>query len=174
MHANIGAFSVGWCDYLATGADDSLNQMRDALARSKNAGGTGREPYHYALFADCLSTEGRYDEALLTIEEAFDVIERKREHHWAKAEAHRIMGDVLRSADAAPRETVHRHFQEAQSIAAAQGALTLELRAAVSLAALLSEQGDPEAARATVQAVYDRFTEGFDNPELVHAKSLLH
>src|SRR5579863_689179 len=54
-----------------------------------------------------------------------------------------------------------------------KGALCWELRAATSLAPLLSDQGHPCDATALLQQVYDRFTEGFATADLRGAKALL-
>jgi predicted ATPase len=54
-----------------------------------------------------------------------------------------------------------------------QGALSWELRAAMSLARLLHGQGRRADGLALLQPVYDRFTEGFDTADLKAAKTLL-
>ena len=65
------------------------------------------------------------------------------------------------------------HFRQALDWARRQVALSLELRAATSLARLLRDQGRPADARAVLQPVYGRFTEGFDTADLKDAKALL-
>jgi predicted ATPase len=47
------------------------------------------------------------------------------------------------------------------------------LRAAVSLARLLSEQGRRAKARDVLGPVYNRFTEGFDTPDLQETQTVL-
>jgi predicted ATPase len=54
-----------------------------------------------------------------------------------------------------------------------QGALSWELRAATSLARLLRDHVRIADAKAVLQSVYDRFTEGFDTADLRVAKALL-
>ena len=53
------------------------------------------------------------------------------------------------------------------------GTPSWELRAATSLARLLSDQGRPADANACLQPIYDRFTEGFGTADLVASKRLL-
>jgi predicted ATPase len=65
------------------------------------------------------------------------------------------------------------HFRQALDWARRQGALSLELRAATSLARLLRDQGRSADAVALLQPVYDRFTEGFNTADLKAAKALL-
>jgi predicted ATPase len=59
------------------------------------------------------------------------------------------------------------------TIAREQQAKAWELRAATSLARLLSDQGKRQAARDLLAPVYDWFTEGFDTSDLRKAKALL-
>jgi predicted ATPase/DNA-binding winged helix-turn-helix (wHTH) protein len=64
-------------------------------------------------------------------------------------------------------------FRQALASAREHGTLSWELRAATSLARLLSDQGRPADATACLQPVYDRFTEGFGTADLIAAKQLL-
>jgi DNA-binding SARP family transcriptional activator/predicted ATPase len=96
-----------------------------------------------------------------------------------QAELHRVRGELLLARDglAAAQEAL-ACFERARQIGAEQGALTWELRAAMSLVRLRERQGDACAlelaeARKGLRAVYARFTEGFAFPDLVEAKALL-
>ena len=64
-------------------------------------------------------------------------------------------------------------FSEALSIARAQEAKLLELRASMSLARLWRDQGKVRQARELLAQVYGWFTEGFDTRDLKEAKALL-
>jgi predicted ATPase len=72
--------------------------------------------------------------------------------------------------DAAEAETLYR---QATTIAEQQGALLYSLRAATALAALCEQQGRADEAGALLRPIYDRFTEGFDYPDLVRARAVL-
>jgi hypothetical protein len=65
------------------------------------------------------------------------------------------------------------HFRQALDWARRQGALSLELSAATSLARLLRDRGRSADATALLQPAYDRFTEGFASGDLKAAKALL-
>jgi predicted ATPase len=54
-----------------------------------------------------------------------------------------------------------------------QGAKPLELRAALSLARLYQQRGQPAEARPLLAPTYGWFTEGFDTPDLQDAQALL-
>jgi hypothetical protein len=63
--------------------------------------------------------------------------------------------------------------REAIAIAGQQNALSLELRATTTLARLLASTGKRTEARKALEAIYGRFTEGFDTADLKAAKALL-
>jgi predicted ATPase len=90
------------------------------------------------------------------------------------AELMRVRGELLQLQVAPGAAAVAEdHFRQALDWARRQGALSWELRAAMSLARLLGDQGRPADAIACLQPVYDRFTEGFGTADLVTAKRLL-
>ena len=60
-----------------------------------------------------------------------------------------------------------------QRCCSAQGARSLELRAATSLARLWRDQGKRAEARDLLALIYGWFTEGFDTRDLIDAKALL-
>jgi len=64
-------------------------------------------------------------------------------------------------------------FGQAFDWARRQGALSLELRSATSLARLHHREGRTTQARKVLAPVYRRFTEGFGTADLVTAKALL-
>jgi tetratricopeptide (TPR) repeat protein len=64
-------------------------------------------------------------------------------------------------------------FEEAIALARKQAAKSMELRAAIAMSRLLQQQGRIAEARALLSDVYGWFTEGFDLPDLVDARTLL-
>jgi predicted ATPase len=107
---------------------------------------------------------------LTLLDEAFQIVDRTGER-WFEAELHRHKGQLLlQQGHAQAAEALYR---KALSIAAEQGAKLWQLRAAVSLGRLRRDQGRRAEARDLVAPVYNRFTEGFDTPDLKEAKALL-
>jgi predicted ATPase len=83
----------------------------------------------------------------------------------------RIKGEILASGSrSCEAET---WFSRSMDLAREQSALAWELRAATSLAHLWARQGRCDEGQRVLQPVYDRFTEGFDTPDLMAAKHLL-
>ena len=62
------------------------------------------------------------------------------------------------------RTTATQHAQKTKSF---------ELRAAMSMARLWRDQGNPQQARELLAPIYDTFTEGFDTLDLKEAKARL-
>jgi len=93
--------------------------------------------------------------------------------HWGDAELHRLRGDLLGRLPFNDWAEVETCFRTALSVAREQGSRGFELRAALSLARLLSAQGRRGDARDLLSPVYRWFTEGFDTPDLQEAKALL-
>jgi predicted ATPase/DNA-binding winged helix-turn-helix (wHTH) protein len=124
------------------------------------------------LMAEALGRAGKNAEGLAAIEEAIARFERTDEH-WAMAELVRVKGELLLSQGAPGVAAAEHHFRQALDWAHRQEALSWELRAATSLARLLSNQGHPSNAIACLGPVYRRFTEGFGTADLIAAKQLL-
>ena len=116
---------------------------------------------------------GQIAEGLAAAEQAIARAERTG-IRWAFPESLRIKGELLLSQGATGAViAAEDHFRQALDWARRQGALSLELRAATSLARLRNDQGGPAEAASLLQPVYDRFSEGFDTADLKVAKALL-
>jgi predicted ATPase/DNA-binding winged helix-turn-helix (wHTH) protein len=128
-------------------------------------------PYLLGVLASGLAHLGEFTEALATIEDALALAERDGEF-WCVPELTRFKGELL-LRHAADQSAAAYCFRNSLALAAPQGALFWELRAAVSLARLLADQGQRGEARQVLAPVYGRFTEGFASVDLQEAKSLL-
>jgi len=115
---------------------------------------------------------GQTDDGLTAVQQAIERAEHT-EACWLLPESLRIKGELflLQAADGAAAAEVC--FRQALDWARRQDALSLEMRAATSLARLARDQRRSADAVATLQPVYDRFTEGFDTADLKAAKALL-
>jgi tetratricopeptide (TPR) repeat protein len=67
----------------------------------------------------------------------------------------------------------HKKLREAIKAAEMQAANSYRLRAAYDLARMLVDDGDKRGARNILAPAYSWFTEGFDAPDVVQAKTLL-
>jgi hypothetical protein len=131
------------------------------------------------------------EEALAVAAEALALVEATGERFY-EAELHRLRGELLRQAagegrpaparataagppqsDPAGRAEAEACFHRALDVACQQGARSLELRAALSLARLLRERGQPAEGRRLLAARLDWFTEGKDTPDQQEARAFL-
>jgi predicted ATPase len=126
-----------------------------------------------AAIAEGLATLGQADAALKTIDEIISLAERNAPH-FAMPELLRIKGNILISTPGSDLSEAEEYFLNSLDLAGRQGALALELRAATSLASLMTKLGRPEEGRKVIAPVYDRFSEGFDNSDLQAATRLMH
>jgi hypothetical protein len=96
-----------------------------------------------------------------------------RANNAARETLHRLRGDLLGRLPSPDWTEMEASFRSALAVAREQGTRGFELRAAVSLARLLSSQGRREEASDLLSPVYGWFTEGFGTPDLKEAKALL-
>jgi len=144
--------------------------LRRGLADYEATGAVLNSAYYRALLAETCARQGDTDEALAILTEALSHVERTAER-WCEAELTREVGDVHRlNGD---RDVAESYFAQAIEIARGQSAKLFELRAAMSLARLWSEQGKRVEARELLAPVYEWFTEGFNMRDLKEAKALL-
>jgi len=127
-----------------------------------------RSPHLSAAYAEL----GQFDDAWRCVNEAITAVEATKET-WCEAESHRVAGEIALKSPEANVPNAQAHFERALAVARAQQAKSWELRAAMSMARLLRDQGKRDEARDQLAPVYGRFTEGFDTLDLKDAKALL-
>jgi hypothetical protein len=125
------------------------------------------------LITEALGHAGQVPEGFAELNVAIERSEQTEEC-WLTADLLRLKGErlLLQGRQGAATEA-EGHFRQALDWARRQGALSVELSAATSLARLLRNEGRSADAIALLMPVYDRFTEGFDTADLKTAKELL-
>jgi predicted ATPase len=152
-----------------------LAEMQEGYSAFRRAGGGILRPTLHALMADARFQAGDAAGALEAAAKAIDETSRTQEHNY-EPELHRIRGEILASPNAGAARSeadAEAALREALGMARRQKARSLELRAAMSLEAFLSERGRGDEGRAAVRAVYATFTEGFETPDLRRAAVIL-
>jgi predicted ATPase/DNA-binding winged helix-turn-helix (wHTH) protein len=169
-HRALGVALKGKLAIARQEAEAGLDLLRSAL-------GTLRAQQFNLLITDLigasvegLSKTGQFEEALFTIDGA---IARATDSGLAVdlSELLRIKSQILAAQH--DREPAMSCLTEALAVARAQSALAWELRSTMTLARLLSEDGERDQARHTLALVYGRFTEGFETADLKLARTLL-
>jgi len=165
-----GIIYRGWVKVKNGDVAEGISLLRSGLIASRATGAEALMPHFLALLAGACEITGQVEEALARLEDALQIVERTGER-WREAELYRHKGQLLlRQGHPA---TAERLYCKALTIAEEQGAKLWELRAAASLALLRRDQGRDTEARDLLAAVYSRFTEGFDTPDLREVKALL-
>jgi tetratricopeptide (TPR) repeat protein len=144
-----------------------LNTCLDALEAGQHQSLTA---VFISNLAIALARAGQVDEADAAIDKAM-AFGKPTRSHFHLPEMMRIKGEILASrSQSCEAET---WFSRSMDLARGQSALAWELRTATSLAQLWASQGRGDEASRVLRPVYERFTEGFDTPDLRAAKRLL-
>jgi predicted ATPase len=170
LYSAVGPILRGWAMVKNGDVTEGMALLRSGFAACRAAGQEAWMPFFVALQAAACEMAGQIEEGLTLLEEAFQIVERTGER-WLEAELHRQKGQLLLRQE--HPDVAEEMYHKALSIAREQEAKLWELRATVSLAHLLSDQGRRAEARELVAPVYGWFTEGLDTPDLREAKALL-
>ena len=128
-------------------------------------------PLHLGQLAIAYTHLDQPETAIGLLDEALATSETTKERLF-DAELHRRRGDLfLILRDASQAETA---LGQALTVARAQNARLWELRAATSLARLWWKQRRHVEARDLLEPLFGWFIEGFDTPDLRHARALLN
>jgi predicted ATPase/DNA-binding winged helix-turn-helix (wHTH) protein len=180
----VGTYGVIFWKSLANGIKGQLQirrgdfaaghqTLRGALAECDEFGGMTCYTEFLGALAEASAGLGQTSEAIQTIEYALQRAEQDGEL-WCVPELLRIRGEaLLLEMEKRLAPEAERFFKEALALAMKQGAVSWELRAAMSLARLLQSQDRSTEAIASLQPIYDRFTEGFETTDLKSARMLL-
>jgi predicted ATPase len=152
--------------------DLGLRLLQSALDELRQSGAAPAHPAFLGALAQGLGRVGRFGESLQTVEQALELCGRSEEH-WCQPELLRIKGELLICQAGGGTGAAEDCLARAVTLAREQGALSWELRLALSLARLRIGQDRPTEARQVLAPVHDRFTEGFDTADLIAAKKLL-
>jgi class 3 adenylate cyclase/tetratricopeptide (TPR) repeat protein len=160
---------LGW-SHIAEGRIESwLPATHDAFKGYRAVGGGILRSTTFALLAEGNLRLGRFDEALQILEEGLANAASSQEHHYEQ-ELHRLKGEVLSQLGRLDEAEACLRF--ALALTKEQGARSLELRSAISLARLGRKRKRSDAL-APLADSYGWFTEGFETPDLIDARLLL-
>jgi predicted ATPase/DNA-binding winged helix-turn-helix (wHTH) protein len=152
---------------------NGLSLLRDGLSGFPKSNFQSRYVFFLANLAMGAFDAGDHRGALVTIDEALDHSE-SNDDRWYVAELMRIKGElVLRQNEPEAAVSAEALFRSSLNWSRKQNARSWELRTAVSLARLIKQQGRASEARALLEPIYLRFTEGFATRDLAEARSLL-
>src|SRR5207253_1704974 len=129
------------------------------------------DPLHLAMLADAYLRLAEPEAALQAVTEGLELAERERSAFYLP-ELYRLKAVTLRRLGATTDE-VQAPIDAALEVARRQNSRSLELRATLTQASFWARIGRAAAGRGAVAAVYSRFSEGLDTPDLRAAAALL-
>ena len=153
-------------------ATQAVEVVTSGIDLWRSAGSTIFTPEHEFMLAIAHADAGQFDNSWRSIGKAMTAMRATKEK-WCEAEAHRVAGEVALKSPQRDVAKAQAYFEYSLTVARAQQAKSWELRAAMSLARLLRDQGKRQTARDLLAPVYAWFTEGFDTSDLRTAKALL-
>ncbi|ASY71555.1 Adenylate cyclase (plasmid) [Sinorhizobium fredii CCBAU 83666] len=129
-------------------------------------------PYFLCLRAELTVQTQQAAAGLNLVAAGLEKIDRTQTR-WIEAELYRVRGELLRALPKADSPEAEACFYQALGVADEQNARLWQLRCATSLARMWNDEGRLSDACDLLSPIYGWFTEGFDRPDLVEAKSLL-
>jgi predicted ATPase/DNA-binding winged helix-turn-helix (wHTH) protein len=146
--------------------------LRAAASMQKAERNASFTTVYAGALAEGLAATGSLEAALDIVHEAIVEAER-RGGTFDLPELLRIKGALLASRSPADDEAVHEALSASIELARVQGALSWELRAATELARGRLSRGGGADDVSELSAVYAKFTEGLQTPDVLAARDLL-
>ncbi|MFQ5946574.1 MAG: AAA family ATPase, partial [Anaerolineae bacterium] len=131
----VAAMVRGWALVEQGLEEEGLAQVRECAAPAEATGARIWQPYRLSLLAEAYEKAGQTDEAQQALAEALTVARNSGERYW-EAELHRLAGMLLLAGSNNDPAEAEACFKKAIDVARTQGARSLELRTATSLARL--------------------------------------
>lgn len=163
---------LGIAQYRTGDPETALRTLQPVLDEMRQRGLVLQVPLGLVNTARAWSDLGEHERALAAANEALQLIRRHGHRPW-EPEVLRALGELQLKVRPRAIAVAMAPIQEALALARARKALSLELRAATSLARLLGRQGKVSEALALLAPVLERFTEGADLPDQREARALI-
>jgi len=167
-----GRVFAGWSAAVLKPCENGVDLLLQGLETLEATALNPWKPLFLTFLAEAYVARGEADQALHLLENALQLIARTDEQMW-EAGVHIVLGKTLLAQDAQNQNKAEASLQRAIRVAQHQGAKSLELRAATSIARLWQSQGKRCEARDLLTPIYGWFTEGFDAVDLKEAKAVL-
>jgi predicted ATPase len=152
---------------------EGLDEMRQSFAMLQAIGAEMSWTGYQVSMAEVLGDAGRPAEGIEVANQGLARVAALGEGFF-EAELYRVRAALRRkAADAAATSEVEQDYQRALDLARARGARSHELRAAIGLAHVWQDRGEPKRARDLLEPIVGWFAQGQDTPDLRRAATLL-
>lgn len=162
-HRARGHLFQGWALAQQGDTDAGLQVFEEGYRRQRSIGTDEDTPIYVCMHAEILNRLGLHERALHDLREVCAELERLEIRNWL-SEVWRQIGETAMAADPAMREQARTAFERSARIATEQRVLMLELRTALSSAAI-SEDADLGRSVADLMEQRRRIDPGGDDDE---------
>ena len=135
----------GWLAHLDGDSETGLALMQQGIDAWRASGSRSFIVDRLAVFGRMCTQAGQFERARKVLADGEQIAEESGEKFWL-TEIHRALG-LLALADGGDQGVAEEYFRRALDAAVTRGAYGFALRAAIDLAALLSESGQREQAQ---------------------------
>jgi len=165
--------NIDWASILVAWARGRRGSIDAAIAEIADRLGM-KDPGYLAMLVELLLLDGRTVEGLALVDDLLVVVDEK-DHRQYEAELHRLRGELLllTASSEADRAEAEHAMGRAASVAAAQGAVSFELRARMSLVRFHEGTDRADQTIRELRDTYERFDEGFTTEDLIAARALI-
>jgi tetratricopeptide (TPR) repeat protein len=167
----VGSILHGWATAMQGETGEGIAEIKRGLEKCLATRVEMDRPFYLALLAEAYVRGGQPDEAVSVLDEASAMVRNPRTFFY-EAELYRLRGNALRET-AASVQDVEICFQQALEAARRYAAVSLELRAALSLARLWRARGKHRESCDLLIEVTGRFNEGLSTGDLAEAHAIL-
>jgi len=173
------AAQQGWALIHQGRFEEGVARTRAVLDTWRAEGKGLLRPSYLGATAEAHGAMGQPEQGIELVEEALAAIDRTGERWW-ESELRRLKGELTlkqapRSMSGSRAATdAEACFVEALAVARQQGARSLELRAAVSLARLWQTHDKKRQAHDLLKGTLDAFTEGYETADVREAQAVLN
>lgn len=164
-----GRLIAAWCHQ---GDESALAEFRAGIEIASGTGNQSAITLILGLLAEVTASHGRAEDALAVLQDALGIAASSGMSFW-DAELHRQRGLLLLTLQPDHPEPAEVEFRAALAISRDQGARSLELRAATSLATLMAADHRPRDAEVLLAPLVEHFAGGDASADLVEARELL-
>jgi adenylate cyclase len=167
-----GTVMGGWAQVASGDTAEGTVRLRQGLRDWLATGSLTYHTYYLGLLAEVLWEQRQAEESMRILEEALSLVQQTGEGFY-EAELLRLRGELRLcsqlDSSSSKQLLAEEDFRRALGTARRQGARSLELRAAMSLARCLRTA----EASSLLAEVLGQFTEGLETPDLREARGLL-
>src|SRR5215472_1265268 len=151
---------------------EAMSEIQKGIAEARRAGVGFMLPMMYSWLANVHSQSGDREVAASIVEKTLREINDATGRSW-EAELHRQRAEMLLAWNPSKIAEAESHLKNAIKLARRQNSKSLELRAAMSLARLLSHQERIDQARELLGPIYHWFEEGAATSDIGRARDFL-